>query len=461
MNLVPGATPPVFQNAQTDTPGRALSDQHQRHEPQQQRHPHRRRRQHQRVAAAPRRLHRAGRDDRERQHLDQQLRRRAGHDRRRRDGGGRPSRAPTTSGARRSSSATRTSSTPAAATSTRPSSTRASSIMGGTVGGPIRRNRCSTSASGSATSSATAASTRTRCRPRRCATATSARCSAFNPAFRIYDPATGNPRPARAATVFADAVIPANRISAIARHIQALYPAPNTAGTNNGLQNNYVRRRAARRPIRDNYDVKVNWNRTSAHQIWGKFSMMDASVQDLFYLPFDERRRRRHDGLPRGRSARPGRSARRCSSTATSASNKMNHAVAGPGLRHQLRHSTCSAFPALNSAGVDGPGLDRSRALQRHAGVQHRPVGARQQRRPGRRCGARSAATRPRSTSPRSPGRHEIRTGFDFVRLTLDHWQPEVGNPRGTLTFGGGITGTPGYAGVGGWNSYARSCSAR
>ena len=30
-------------------------------------------------------------------------------------------------------------------------------------------------------------------------------------------------------------------------------------------------------------------------------------------------------------------------------------------------------------------------------------------------------------------GRHEIRIGFDFVRLTLDHWQPEVGNPRGTF----------------------------
>jgi hypothetical protein len=52
-------------------------------------------------------------------------------------------------------------------------------------------------------------------------------------------------------------------------------------------------------------------------------------------------------------------------------------------------------------------------------------------------------------------GRHEIRTGFVFVRLRLTHWQPEVGNPRGALTFAGGITGTPGYAGVGGWNSYA------
>ena len=30
-------------------------------------------------------------------------------------------------------------------------------------------------------------------------------------------------------------------------------------------------------------------------------------------------------------------------------------------------------------------------------------------------------------------GKHEIRSGFDFVRLGLDHWQPEIDNPRGTV----------------------------
>ena len=87
LNLVPGATPPVFQNAQTDTPGRALTTNVNGVEPQQQRHAHRRRGQHQRLAAPSRGLRRAGRDDRERQHLDQQLRRGAGHDRRRGHGG--------------------------------------------------------------------------------------------------------------------------------------------------------------------------------------------------------------------------------------------------------------------------------------------------------------------------------------------------------------------------------------
>ena len=102
--------------------GPRAHDQRQRHRAQHQHDAHRRRRQHQRLAAAPCRLHRARRDDRERQHLDQQLRCGVGHDRRRGDVGRRPSRAPTTCAGRRSTSATRTSSTPGRATSTRPSS---------------------------------------------------------------------------------------------------------------------------------------------------------------------------------------------------------------------------------------------------------------------------------------------------------------------------------------------------
>ena len=110
---------------------------------------------------------------------------------------------------------------------------------------------------------------------------------AFNPAFRIYDPKTGNPTTGAGRTAFPDAIIPADRISSIAKADPGDVPgaqqrrAPTTAcRTTSSL---------ARFPdaMRDNYDAKVNWNRTSAHQIWAKYSMMDATVQDLFKLPFD------------------------------------------------------------------------------------------------------------------------------------------------------------------------------
>ena len=87
MNLVPGATPPAVPERADGHARPRAHHEHQRDEPQQQRHADRRRRQHQRVAAASRRVHCAGRDHRERQHLDQQLRCGPGHDRRRGHGG--------------------------------------------------------------------------------------------------------------------------------------------------------------------------------------------------------------------------------------------------------------------------------------------------------------------------------------------------------------------------------------
>ena len=56
---------------------------------------------------------------------------------------------------------------------------------------------------------------------------------------------------------------------------------PNTPGIGaGGLTNNY-QRQEDRQVDRQNYDVKVNWNRTSTHQLWAKFSHMNAVVDDL------------------------------------------------------------------------------------------------------------------------------------------------------------------------------------
>ena len=106
---------------------------------------------------------------------------------------------------------------------------------------------------------------------------------ALNRSFRIYDPRPGpdgEPLVLRERDHSRESHQPD-----LEEHPGAL-PGPNNPGTNNGLQNNRTFR-AIPKADRDNYDVKVNWNRTTSHQIWGKFSMMQASVFDLFYLPFD------------------------------------------------------------------------------------------------------------------------------------------------------------------------------
>ena len=133
--------------------------------------------------------------------------------------------------------------------------------------------------------------------------------------------------------------------------------------------------------------------------------------------------------------------------------NVMQQSMTGPdyGTNYGL---DVFGIPGLNSAGVTGPG---SADLQRYSGM---PVFITGLSPLGNDSGWTPVWRDERSYTvstnlTKVAGRHEVRAGFDFVRLRLNHWQPELSNPRGVLTFGGGVTGIPGYAGVGGWNGYA------
>ncbi|HZB25620.1 MAG TPA: TonB-dependent receptor, partial [Vicinamibacterales bacterium] len=331
------------------------------------------------------------------------------------------------------------------------------SIMGGTVGGPIVRNkffyfgswerndeRNSRFNQGGSEAGYTVATERMR-------NGDFSEVLALNPNFRIYDPLTGNPD-GTGRSFFPNAIIPANRISEVAKRIQALVPLPNNAGTQGGLQNNLF---IARQPkaIRDNYDGKLNWNRNSAHQIWGKFSMMDASVTDLYYLPLEGT----GGGDTRVTLWTLGQTWTLSPTLifdANGGSNRMTHQSAGPdyGTNYGLEQF---GIPGTNSAGVSGPG---SADLERYSGMPtidydtFSDLGNNAGWTPVWRTEVSYTAS---ANLTKVQGSHEIRTGVDFVRLTLDHWQPEIANPRGNLIFGSGVTGTPGYTGVGGWNSYA------
>ena len=174
---------------------------------------------------------------------------------------------------------------------------------------------------------------------------------------------------------------------------------------------------------------------------------------DLFYLPFEEA-----GGGKTTVSLWTVGSTWTLSPTllldANGGSNKMTHNSNGPD--YGTNYGLDFGIPGLNSAGVTGPG---SSDLERYSGM---PVFS-----TGLGTLGNDATWTPVWRTEISytasvnltkvHGKHEIRSGFDYVRLTLDHWQPEIGNPRGSLTFGGGTTGTPGYTatGVGAWNQYA------
>ena len=82
---------------------------------------------------------------------------------------------------------------------------------------------------------------------------------------------------------------------------------------------------------------------------------------------------------------------------------------------------------------------------------------ARQRRRPGRRCGAQEISYTASVNLTKVAGKHEIRTGFDFVRLDAGPLAAGNRQPARRVHFGGGITGHAGLhaTGVGGWNGYA------
>ena len=100
--------------------------------------------------------------------------------------------------------------------------------------------------------------------------------SAFNTA--VYDPATGTPD-GRGRAQFANNLLPASRHSAITRKMQDLIPLPNQSGATANFF-------ASGTQVlnRHNGDVKINWNRTNSHSIWGKYSVMKALVNCSFAL---------------------------------------------------------------------------------------------------------------------------------------------------------------------------------
>jgi hypothetical protein len=257
----------------------------------------------------------------------------------------------------------------------------------------------------------------------------------------IYDPLTGNPN-GTGRTPFANNTIPMGRQSAIARNIQTFYPEPNGPGT----QNNF--RTAGAPPFaRQQIDPKVNWNISDKWQLWGKYANMLAPVSGsaIFGVAGGE--------APGGS---PGNAETQVNiftigNTYTFSPTFLYDGVigfwrqdqtvnpdgfgtdidlgipgvGGPDVRQQ-------GFPNINP-GYTGFGAPGWQPLERHE---------------------QNWTTSQNFTWIKNA--HQIRFGFDMIYLTLDHWQPELGGgPRGTIDFNGQITALNGGAAPNAFNQYA------
>ena len=317
------------------------------------------------------------------------------------------------------------------------------SIYGGTVGGPILKNRLFYFGSYERFTEERGFQETFAVPTARMRQGDFGEVLAAFPNFRIYDPLSGAAN-GSGRTAFPNAVIPANRISSIAKLIQDTYPAPNAGDLNrNGVADDYVVQRAPNFD-RHNYDLKVSLNRSSAHQIWGKISYLTADVQDRFQLGFDER---------------------------APAPTTVNAPVIG---------HTWTLSPTLILDGSFGVTLNEQEGLAPDYGTNWgsdiwgipgtNGGDIRQSGQPQINTGL-STLGNNSSWNPyfyttsvysfsqaltKVAGRHEVRMGYDFNHLQMNHWQPEIGSgPRGAFTFGGNVTGTTGYQPIGGFNSYA------
>jgi hypothetical protein len=270
----------------------------------------------------------------------------------------------------------------------------------------------------------------------------------------IYNPFTGGANGV-GRQQFANNQIPANMIDPIALKIMQLYPLPNQQGIGaGGLTQNY-RRQETRTVDRKNYDVKLNFNRTSEHQIWGKFSMMDAVVDDLTnYLgpPTDAEG---DGGVTKVYQATAGHTWTLSSSMLmdmTFGFGRQNQEVLGPDFQSGNFGLDVLGIPGTNDQGIGDPRYAGYPRFQTSAAGGFSDVGNRDGWNPIYRDERTYSLT---ANLTKVKGRHDFRTGYTLNFLYLDHWQPETGNPRGFFTFRANTTGLAGGQTTNFYNQWA------
>jgi hypothetical protein len=269
-------------------------------------------------------------------------------------------------------------------------------------------------------------------------------------AFRtnLYDPLTGAAN-GTGRSLFPNAVIPMGRQSAISRRMQALAPLPNLAGTNA----NYFRS-GTQQLDRDNYDVKLNWNRTDRHTIWGKYSRMDAFVNCEPALGEGG-----GTGLCIG--GKPGKADTLVQLGTVGHSWVLTPALLVDGnvayfrLAQNIRGPLIEenfGLTTLGIPGTNGPELGQG-GQPGFVITGYESLGDANASNPAFRTDAVYTYT---TNFSWTRGSHDLRFGFESVRFHQNDWQPNItGGPRGQFNFGGGVTALSGGAAPNQFNSYA------
>ena len=243
----------------------------------------------------------------------------------------------------------------------------------------------------------------------------------------------------RGRTAFPGNIIPADRINAIAQKINEFYPLPNGPGTSSNYFKDYVSTFD-----RNQYHVKINWNRSPGHLLWGKIGVMDATVSSLQKLSFDG------GGYAKtmtwvgtvGQNFIPSKS---FVIDTTFGYSLLDQYGWGPdyGTNYGLE---------LGVPGTNGPDIRQSGMPVWGNGMSAQ--GSTDSWNPYTRFDPSYTVS---ANITKLAGKHTLRLGAAIDRQAMNHWQPEFGGtgPRGRLDFSGNLAGLRGGQTPNFYNQYA------
>ena len=242
----------------------------------------------------------------------------------------------------------------------------------------------------------------------------------------IYDPRTGDVD-GRGRAAFPGNVIPADRLHQIAQRINAFYPLPNRPGTSSNYFKEFTNTFD-----RNQYDVKINWNRSAGHQVWGKIGIMDAAVSNLQRLSFDG------GGLGKTLTW-----VGTIGQTFTPSSSFVIDTTFGYSLLDQWGYGSdygTNYGLELGVPGTNGPDVRQSGMPLWVNGMSAQGATSGDTWNPYTRFDPTYTAA---ANVTKLAGAHSFRFGAAVDRQAMNHWQPEFGGggPRGRFDFSGNITG--------------------
>jgi hypothetical protein len=252
----------------------------------------------------------------------------------------------------------------------------------------------------------------------------------------VFDTYSGNPD-GTGRSVFASNgrlnVIPSSRFNAPMMKMLALVPHPNLPGD----LNNYFNQ--ATQPLnRNNLDAKVNWNRNAKNQIWGKYSVMDALVKGAFALGAAG-----GPCLCDGGGVGSGHTLTQLAAIGQTYTVSPNFLIDGTlgwtrfGQNVQSPDlGTNFGLDVLGIPGTNGPDPKESGMpafyISDYSGL-------------GNTEGWNPLFRNDQSITFNTnanwlKGKHDIRFGFEYLHHLMNHWQPELGEgPRGAFYFASGL----------------------